>query len=205
MDVVEKTRSVCQICYLHGNITDMDTPIFSATPRLPVDNKLHYHTMPMKWLSLNSEIRLKIQGGLSTPNVSMISLLHTHTKRWQPNAKLQAASITFGKKTHQVHCTHQDSNTHHILAYFLSFYIYVRWFLSMPSSGFQPFDTNWRYFDVPLMILFRPTFSFRKYLRNAQLLIPANLKIHNLQFSGFSISPSVLDQNDSLISDTPPN
>ena len=36
---------------LHGNITDMGTLIATATPRLPVDDKLHYHTMPMKSLS----------------------------------------------------------------------------------------------------------------------------------------------------------
>ena len=51
MDVVEKGWSVCQIYYLHGKTANMDTPISSATPRLPVDNKLHYNTMPMKWLS----------------------------------------------------------------------------------------------------------------------------------------------------------
>ena len=28
----------------------MDTPVSSPTPRLPVDSKLHYHTMPMAWL-----------------------------------------------------------------------------------------------------------------------------------------------------------
>ena len=41
MDVVEKS----QICYLHGKIADLDTPISCATPRLPVA------PLPMKWLS----------------------------------------------------------------------------------------------------------------------------------------------------------
>ena len=74
MDVVEKTKSVCRICYLHGKIADIDTPISSATPRLPV---IHYHTMPMKW-PLNPEIRWKIQGGLSTPNVRIFFTALTH-------------------------------------------------------------------------------------------------------------------------------
>ena len=38
MDVVEKTGSVC---YLQGKIADMDTTISGATPRLPVNNKIH--------------------------------------------------------------------------------------------------------------------------------------------------------------------
>ena len=54
----------------------MGTPISIATPRLPVDNKLYYLTMPMKRLSSSG---MKIQGGLSVPNVSIIFSLHTHT------------------------------------------------------------------------------------------------------------------------------
>ena len=33
-------------------------------------------------------------------------------------------------------------------------YVCVGWFLGMPSSGFQHFDANWQYFDVPLIFFF---------------------------------------------------
>ena len=61
---------------MHGKIADMNTPIASATPKLPVDNKLHYRTMPMKSLFSSTKHRKlgkKTWEGLSTPNVSMIS------------------------------------------------------------------------------------------------------------------------------------
>ena len=89
MYVVEKTGIACQI-YILPTWENFwhDTPISSATLR--VDIKLHYHTMPMKWLlsSLNPENGVKIQGGLSTPIhqfVSMISSL-PHTQQTQGRA-----------------------------------------------------------------------------------------------------------------------
>ena len=72
--------------------------------------------------------------------------------------------------------------------------LYVGWFLSMPSSGFQHFDANWQYFDVNSFDFFfvQADFWLPKYSHNAQLLILANLKIYDLHFCGFSILPSVL-------------
>ena len=45
MDMVEKAGSLCQKYYMHGKLGDVDTPISSPIPRLPVDSKLHYDTM----------------------------------------------------------------------------------------------------------------------------------------------------------------
>ena len=74
-----------------------------------------------------------------------------------------------------------------------------------PASGFWHFDTNWRYIDVPLTFLLKPTSGCWKYSNITQLVIAVDFKMHHLRFYGFSTTPPVLDQNDSLTSDTPPN
>ena len=48
---------------------------------------------------------------------------------------------------------------------------------------FQPFDANWRYFDVPYFV--GADFQLPKMSHNAQLHIPANLNFHNLHLYGY--------------------
>ena len=80
---VNSMRKVAPFLKSSHKYAYMDMPISSPTPRLPVDNGLRYHTMPMKCMTLVLEIRQKTQGGLFTPNtrgMSMTSSLQTHTK-----------------------------------------------------------------------------------------------------------------------------
>ena len=256
-DVVEKTGSVCRICYLHGKIADMDTPISSATHKLPVDNKVHYHTsiIPCQWndslLSLNPEIRLKIHGGLSTPNVKMHFFSpHTHQTQSRADNPMQNSTLplhsyppcavqmllVWGGKLFPVLLLRGRSkspgtaerqaqlmqhlwcilvtikqplsslnkltpineaiahgNTHHIcLIFYIStsdslsiyYYYYVGPFLVQLVFGPLMLIGS----TVLLMFLFRPTFGCGKYSHNAQLPFPANFKIHDLHFYGYSIS-----------------
>ena len=75
MDVVDKARCVCQMCYLHGKIADMDTPISSAT---------NSTTPPCQWNMTQTE---------NPGRTLYIQCEQTKARGWQSSAKLDSSTL----------------------------------------------------------------------------------------------------------------
>ena len=123
----------------------------------------------------------------------------TYNSSW-----LQAASVTSGKSSQSI-SQHTSRQQHTIILVSGIIRLYN---MRLPSSGFQHFDANWRYFDVFFFFCCCCcSCSWRLLVaENTQEYSVTNstqLKIHKVHFYGISISPPLLDRKIALSNQGP--